>query len=187
MRYIQAFIVLCLMALLSACSFQGLYEKFVPANVRAMDDQYIHAVLNKDIEAFRGLQGDLSDEDFDLAIGEVFKRVPPGAVVYKEVISAEHNTTIDSSGKSKIINSSFEIQKGEQFLLINLVYNLDKDGKCCRLVRLNVDDYKTSPVKAGLDQAVKMGKIVGIVFLTLVLLGLFVLVTVIRRKKSSRT
>ncbi len=186
MRYIQAFIVFCLTALLSACSFQGFYEKIVPDNVRAMDDHYIQVVLNKDIEALRSLQGDLSDEDFDLALGEVFKRVPPGDVVYKEVVSVEHNTSINSAGKSKVINSSFELQKGDRFMLINLIYNLDKDGNCCRLVRLNVDDYESSPVKAGLDQAAKIGKIAGIVILGLLLLGLFILISIIRKKRRNK-
>ena len=186
MRSLKVLLVIAATILLSSCSLQGIYEKLVPENVRTMDEQYVQAVLDKDVEAFRNLQGELSDEDFETLLSELFEKVPSGEVIYNSVVSVENNTTFDGSGKRKIINSSFEIKKGDKFLLINLIYSLDSDGNCCRLVRMNLEDYESSPVKAAIDQAARIGKIIGLVFLGLIVIGLVVLVSYVRRKRRNK-
>jgi len=177
--------IICLLTL-SACDFDGLYQKFIPENVQKMDEDNVAAVLAKDKEAFRSLQGDLSDEEYDATFDKFFAAVSEGDIVYKSVVGAEHNSSISPSGKSKDILNVFEIQKGEGFILISLKYALNEAGVCCQLVNLNVQGFEESPVKAGLEKAARIGKIIASIVLFLFLAGIIFLIWILRRNKKNK-
>jgi len=45
--------------MLTACSFDKMYQKFVPENVKTLDGQYVDAVMQKDKTPFLHLQGEM--------------------------------------------------------------------------------------------------------------------------------
>ena len=179
------FIALISLAMLTACSFDGMYQKFVPDNVKALDAQYVDALMRKDKTPFLNLRGEMSEEDFDKAFVNVFEGVPDGEIIETSVAGFNHSASISAEGKSKTITSIFEIQKGEGYSLVTLNYALDNAGECCELVELNVSAHETSPVIAGMKSLGLVLKIIGFIVLISVSIGIFFIVRMMRKKSKS--
>ena len=181
------FIAFISLAMLTACSFDGMYQKFVPDNVKALDDQYVDALMQKDKTPFLHLKGEMTDEDFNKAFVKVFEGVPDGDIVETSVAGFNHQTSVGTEGKSKTITSIFEVQKGEAYSLVTLSYALDENENCCALVSLDVSRHDASPVIAGLKVVGLVLKIIGLVVLLGFCVGLFFIVRHTRRKSKGKS
>ena len=184
---VKLFTVIISLMMLTACNFEGMYQKIVPENVKALDVQYVDALMEKDKTPFLHLQGEMSDEEFDQAFLEVFKGVPAGEVVKKSVAGFNHKTSIGTEKKSKTIASVFEIEKGEGYSLVTLNYSLDETGNCCELVYLSVVKHDTSPVIEGLKRIGLFLKIVGVLIFFSIVFSVFFVVRKIRRESQSKS
>ena len=162
LRHFKFIISFLALTLLTACSnFEGFYNKFVPENVRAMDETYVAALMARDTAPFMELRGDLSEEEFKTGMEVLFEYVSDGDVIRRDVVGVSTDSSFGTEGRQKTIVNIFEVQTEEGFTLIELTYNLDEQGACCSLRHVNVDKFDNSPVRRNLETVAKIFKVVG--------------------------
>ena len=173
---------------LSACSFQGMIEKSVPENVRKDHAAHIDKLLARDTSRMERAFGlDMENEDTQKRIALILDNVPEGNEIRRDYVGFTSSSGISTSeGKSREISLTTEVQTDDGFMTVAANYALDSKGECCALTNMNVTEYESSPLRTGLEAAAKVGKILGLVFLGIIIfiVGLIVLMT--RRKRRRR-
>lgn len=188
MYLIKTFSLLLAALILSACSMQGMAEKMVPANVLADHNAQIDALLNEDLSrlesAFAGAL-DFETPETIAQMDQILAAVPGGAEVRRDYVGVESSAAISAAnGKTRDIGLMTEVQTEDGFMLVSAQYGLAQDGSCCRLLGLNVKRHDSSPIRAGLASAAKVGKFIGLGFLLLI--GVLVFWLVRRQRKLRR-
>lgn len=176
----------CLIGLicLAACStYDGLYERVIPENVKAMDDAYIAAIIDGDKEAFRDLQGSLSDQAYHDVFVKIFAEVYDGDVVSQHVVGVHNYSRFATNGNSQDIESVFELKKGDGYVVIAFRYALDENDICCELRELNVEGFASSPYKEASYGA--MPPILPVIIVLLLLCGIIYLYMSLRNERRN--
>jgi len=144
-KVVFRFLSLVLLLGQAACSYESVYKNTVPENVQKMNEVHIQAVLDKNRGPFLHLQGNMTDEQFDTALTQVFDAVYDGDVLDRGIVSTETVTNVGSEASKQSIQTIFELKKGEGYVVILLGYESGESGACCDLTYLNVSGYDVSP------------------------------------------
>ena len=178
--------ILCCAILLSACSIQGMVEKTVPENVRTDHTAHIDSLLARDsariVEVFNL---DIADETIQMKIEEILGQVPEGQEIRRDYVGMNSSSSISTSeGKTRDIEIVTEIQTQDGFMTVTGQYALDAKRECCALSNLVVKKFDESPMRKTWETAAKVGKIIGLFFLTLIALTVFLILR--SNKKRAR-
>jgi hypothetical protein len=172
---------------LAACSMEGMVEKMVPEDVRADHAAHIDALLAGDDSRIRSAFKDDLDFESDAIMKQmesITAAVPEGKELRRDYVGVNSNASISTeSGRSRDIDLISEVQTEAGFMLVTSKYGLDATGTCCRLMNINVESFDASPIRAGLETAMRVAKWVGLgVLLSIILLVAFL----IRRSRKRR-
>jgi len=182
-------IILIFMSIcLSACSIQGMVEKTVPENVRVDHNAHIDQLLAKDkAQITRVFEFVIKGDDTDEKLVALFENVPEGKEIRRDYVGMNSSKGISSSeGKRHNISLVTEVQTHGGFMLVTSQYALSADGSCCALTELTAAASDSSPIRAALETAVKIGKLVGIIVLILILGLIAMTVLLLNRRGSGR-
>jgi hypothetical protein len=172
--------------LLAACSMEGMAEKMVPEDVRADHAAHIDALLAGDDSRIRSAFKDDLDFESDAIMKQmesITAAVPEGKELRRDYVGVNSNASISTeSGRSRDIDLISEVQTEAGFMLVTSKYGLDATDTCCRLMNINVESFDTSPIRAGLETAMRVAKWVGLG----VLLSIILLVTFLIRRSRKR-
>jgi hypothetical protein len=172
--------------LLAACSMEGMAEKMVPEDVRADHAAHIDALLAGDDSRIRSAFKDDLDFESDAIMKQmesITAAVPEGKELRRDYVGVNSNASISTeSGRSRDIDLISEVQTEAGFMLVTSKYGLDATDTCCRLMNINVESFDASPIRAGLETAMRVAKWVGLG----VLLSIILLVTFLIRRSRKR-
>jgi len=172
---------------LAACSIEGMVEKSVPENVRADHADHIDKLLARDTSLMeKAFDLDLENDETQSQIAAILEAIPDGKEIRRDYVGMNSSSRISvGEGQSRDINLVSEIQTEGGFLTVTSQYALDANGDCCALTNINVAGFESSPVRAGLEAAAKIGKMIGLgALMGVVALAAFLIFR--RRRKAAQ-
>ena len=174
--------------ILTACSTQEMIEKTAPENVRANHTAHINKLLERDTSLMESAFNlDMENEDTQKQIAVILENIPDGKEIRRDYVGFNSSSGLSTGeGKTRDISLTSEIQTEGGFMTVYSEYALDSNGECCALTNINVAKYETSPIRLGLEAAAKIGKIVGLVFLGLVIFLIGLVVFLVSRKRRRK-
>lgn len=182
----RAFIFISCAFLLAACSMTEMVAKILPDDIEAKNQALIEAVFADDVDYFLPLmQEGQNEEAFRAQVEKALAQRTGGAIIYSHTINANVSSNFSAGeGKTKNISIGHEVKTKDGYTLISSVYFQAVDEtNCCKLVRLNVQNFDTSPGYSSILLMEKIGKVALIVIPLGVFITLMFFLSYRRKKK----
>lgn len=177
---------------LAACDMNALASKVAPDDVEAMAQRDIDAIFARDINHFKAVQGERSDEEFETVLGDLFDKRRGGEEVSRHIVGANSSKNIsmgsgENSGTNARYETVYEIQTEDGYTIVELLYVQTPQMKaCCELNYINVHSSDTSPQMEAIRTTKRVSKYVGLGALALLVLILGLIFFLVRRSRRTK-
>lgn len=167
------FSLIIVSSLLSACSIESMADKILPEHIKQESTEIVDAVMEGDTQFFIQRKADLlspdlletvSDEEFEESIVNAFSNAGANTEVSRYIVGVSANVSASlGEGSTKTYETIYELETSEGFVLISLrLANRSGTNECCEIKSIDVRDYKTSPIRAGLTLTKKVFTFLGV-------------------------